>query len=103
MSLLKYFTKTSSSAAVSEGTGSVSLAQTNEGSRRPDDGDSCASEVETSATPIVSERGRNLKRKTVSAPKRRRWSDDYVTYCMVSIVQGKKNTVSIHPLIICFV
>ena len=66
---MNYFTKTSSSAAVSEGTDSVLLAQTNEGSRRPEDGDSCATEVETSEMPIVSESGRNLKRKTVSAPK----------------------------------
>ena len=35
---------------MSEGTGSVSLAQTNEGSRRLEDGDSCATEVETSVT-----------------------------------------------------
>ena len=38
MSLLNYFTKTSSnSAAVSEGTGGVFLAQTNEVSARPED------------------------------------------------------------------
>ena len=61
MSLLNYFTKTSSSAAVSKGTGNVSLAQTNEGSKRPEDGDSCATEVETSVTPIVSETGRKQR------------------------------------------
>ena len=57
VSLLNYFTKTSSSVTVSEGTGSVSLAQTNEGSRKPEDGDSSATEAETSVTPIVSESG----------------------------------------------
>ena len=80
MSLLNYFTKTSSnSAAVSEGTGGVFLAQTNEVSARPEDNESCATEVETS-TPAASESGRNLKRKTVSTPKRRRWNNDYVKY-----------------------
>ena len=80
MSLLNYFTKTSSnSAAVSEGTGGVFLAQTNEVSARPEDNESCATEVETS-TPTASESGRNLKRKTKSTPKRRRWNNDYVKY-----------------------
>ena len=98
MSLLNYFTKTSSYAAVSESTGSVSLAQTNEGSRRPEDGDSCATEVEISVTPIVSESGRNLKRKTASAPKRRRWSDDYVTY---GFYRAREEEHSLYPSANC--
>ena len=80
MSLLNYFTKTSSnSAAVSDGTEGVFLAQTNEVRARPEDNESCATEVETS-TPAASESGRNLKRKTASTPKRRRWNNDYVKY-----------------------
>ena len=47
ISLLNYFTKTSSnSAAVSEDTGGVFLAQTNEDSARPEDSERCATEVE---------------------------------------------------------
>ena len=98
MSSLNYFTKTSISVAVSKDTGSVSLAQTNEGSRRPEGGDSCATEVETSVTPIVSESGRNLKRKTVSAPKRRRWRDDYVMY---GFYRAREEEHSLYPFANC--
>ena len=60
MSLLNYFTKTSRNcAAVSEGTGGVFLAQTNEVSARPEEIESCTTEVETS-TPAASESERNL-------------------------------------------
>ena len=102
MSLLNYFTKTLSSAAVSEDTGSSSLAHTNEGRRKTEDSDSCATEVETFVTPIVSKSGRNFKRKTVSAPKRRKWNDDYVTYGFYR-AREEEHTITIHPLIVCFV
>ena len=104
MSLLNYFTKTLSSAAVSEGTGSAFLAHSNEGSRKPEDGDSCATEVEILyfVTPTVSKSGRNFKRKTVSAPKRRKWNDDYLIYGFYR-AKEEEHTITIQPLIVCFV
>ena len=92
MSLFKYFTKTSTSVSISEG----DVSQDNEGSSRSHDGESFAAEAV--ATPT-----RNMKRKSQarSIAKRRRWNEVYVN--TVPIVQQKRNTISIHPLIVCFV
>ena len=71
MSLFKCFTKTSTSASISES----NISQDNEGSSRSHDGESFAAEAVVTPT-------RNMKRKSQarSIAKRRRWNEVYVKY-----------------------